>query len=181
MTIILTIPFIQPLPEYIGTLENFSLGELEHDKKIVADAVKSVLETNPGITVFVNDHLPCTNPRTTSLTPTSIRMETLRIRTSKTTNKWAKMIKGLNFPTEDFRAGQMHSTDHRGIDKQFHCTGYIQGWLGPAHTTEDLSLYDQHTMHTESNRGHGRGQSRGGCGCSRGTQSRGRFKKNNTY
>ncbi|KAF9455383.1 hypothetical protein BDZ94DRAFT_1369154 [Collybia nuda] len=208
-TIILTIPFIQPLPEYIGTLENFSLGESEHDKKIVANTVKSALETNPGITAFVNDHLPRTNPRTTLPTPTSIRIETLRIRTSKTTNKvvwniycvnppplpfnkyiqWAKMIKGLNFPTEDFGAGRMRSTDHRGINKQFHCAGCkscdhptglcplpdIQGWLGPAHATEDLSLYDQHTTHTESNRGRGRGQSRGGRGRSRGTRSRGRF------
>ncbi|KAF9455824.1 hypothetical protein BDZ94DRAFT_1315792 [Collybia nuda] len=61
--IILTLPFDQPLPEYIGTLENFSLGDTTHNKLTVAEAVKSALATNPGITMFVNDHLPRTNSK----------------------------------------------------------------------------------------------------------------------
>ncbi|KAF9455608.1 hypothetical protein BDZ94DRAFT_1316037 [Collybia nuda] len=207
-TIILTLPFDQPLPEYIGTLENFSLGDLNHDKLTVAEAVKSTLATNPGIAMFVNNHLPRTNSEALSTALNSIRVETLHIQTLKTANKvvwnvycdsppplpfdkyiqWIKLIKGLNFPTEDFGAGQMRSMDHRGVDKQFHCTGCklcdhptglcplpdIQGWLGPAHATEDFSLLDNHPPQPENIQGRRKGQNRGGCGHGRGPQNRGR-------
>ncbi|KAF9455622.1 hypothetical protein BDZ94DRAFT_1179628 [Collybia nuda] len=208
-TIILTLPFIQPPPEYLGTLENFSLGDTDNDKRTVAEAVKSALTTNPGISTFVNDHTSRTNPETFPLACNSIRIETLRIRTSKTTNKivwnvycdnppplpfdkyiqWVKIIKNLNFPTEDFGAGRMRNTDHRGIERQFHCAGCkscdhptglcplpdILGWLGPAHATEDFSLLDNHPTNPENIRGRGRGQTRGGRSRGRGPRNRGRF------
>ncbi|KAF9461966.1 hypothetical protein BDZ94DRAFT_1310161 [Collybia nuda] len=57
-TIILALPFTQPLLEYIGTLKNSSLGESGDNKQIVAKAIKLALMTNPGIMAFVNNHLP---------------------------------------------------------------------------------------------------------------------------
>ncbi|KAF9456037.1 hypothetical protein BDZ94DRAFT_1315566, partial [Collybia nuda] len=168
MTIILTLPFTQPLPEYIGTLKNFSLGESDHDKKIVAEAVQAALATNPGITVFVNGHLSQINHGTMLTTQTLIQIETLRVRTSKTANKkileQAECVAQTTEESTNNSTAQAASPATTPLDyapswtsRKTHSTprslegkGLFpdEGWLGPAQR-QKTPVYTTNTPYTQ--------------------------------
>lgn len=142
---IFTLPFVETLPNHIGTLERFSLGDTVQDIAIVVKAVQENLEANPHIATFANSHTPNANTTTVPRAYASIRVTTLQIQDSNFTQhtgwnvycddppqmpidsffQWVALIRDLSFPTEDFGSGCMRTfiQKDRGtaVDRQFHC------------------------------------------------------------
>lgn len=195
---IFTLPFIETPPTHIGTLEKFSLGASERDIALVVKAVRTNLEANPHIAVFANNHTPNADETTVPRAYSSIRVETIQIQDTSSTQhtawnvycndppqmpidtyfQWVGLIKGLNFPTEDFGSGRMRTIVRKDdrlrtiVDRQLHCAACkstdhplglcpfpnLEGWLGPARATEDHGLQGLNIADAPLMRGRGRGR-----------------------
>ncbi|KAG1772989.1 hypothetical protein EV702DRAFT_1201280 [Suillus placidus] len=177
------IPFEQPLPTYICTIENMTFQ----------DSTRKVSN-------FINSHILAPTATTASRAIDSTQVSSLNIATSRSSMLtvwkiycdapppfsledyylWSALIRGLRFPSDDYGTSVPHLQD-----KQFTCTGCksldhptglcplpaTPGWLGPSNATakEDLSMtsLDTHS-NNPSNNSFKRGSNRG-----RGTRGRG--------
>jgi hypothetical protein len=142
-TIIFTLPFDEPLPSYIGTLEGYSLDISPKESTTVADAVWATLIASPKIGAFAHAHLSASDAGAVAAAYSSICVHGFKVKKSDTELcnmwnvycdcppqmsfdmclQWVKLIKNLTFPTEDHGVGTMHNVTDRGMDWQFLCLG----------------------------------------------------------
>ncbi|KAN0085869.1 hypothetical protein V8E55_007003, partial [Tylopilus felleus] len=154
------VPFEQPLPTYVGTLENFSLPDSANSNCVIAEIVKTTLRATPDVTAFIHSNIPTPDANAAVAAIDSIRVTSLRVSTSKTGKRtvwniycdsppafsletyynWTKKIRTISFPSDDNGIGTM-----RLGERQFMCTGCksfdhptwacpftrLPGWFGP--------------------------------------------------
>lgn len=191
------IPFDQPLPNYICTLERFTLPDCTESNAEIAHLVKQTIRMHPHISLFIHDHIPTPDAEAAIKVINSIRITSLTVATSRTTShttwnvyadslpnmslkdyfEWTNLIRNLQFASEDYGTGIV-----RLEDKQFLCTGCksydhptglcpfpkVLGWFGPVSTIEDTA---NASLDNRTNNNQPQGSSfRGG----RGTVGRGR-------
>ncbi|KAG1789815.1 uncharacterized protein HD556DRAFT_1311014 [Suillus plorans] len=191
------IPYNQPLPNYICTLERFTLPDCAESNAEIASLVKQTIHMHPNISLFIHDHIPTPNAEAAIKVMNSIRIASLTIAVSRTIShtvwnvyadslpnmslkdyfEWTNLIRNLQFASEDYGTGLVQSEE-----KQFLCTGCksydhptglcpfpkVLGWFGPVSATEDTA---NASLDNRTNNNQSRGNSsRGG----RGTVGRGR-------
>ena len=77
------VPFEQPLPSYVGTLENFSYPDSENSNYAITEIIKSTLTATPDILTFIHDNIPFPNANAALKAIDSICVTSLRVTTSK--------------------------------------------------------------------------------------------------
>jgi len=158
------VPFTQPLPNYICTLENFPLPDTPNSSAKVAQIVKSTLHRAPDIGDLLTaegvDYADAYKA-IESFAVTSFRVSISATKKQTLWNvycmkppqialdkffRWAKAIRRLEFFSEDFGVGVA-----RTGDRQFQCVGckavdhptafcpfpLIPGWCGPVAPTDN--------------------------------------------
>ena len=163
------VPFEQPLPNYVFTIENFTLPDSEASNIAVAEIVKRELRASPDLLHLLHTHLPTPDAEAAITTIDSIRVSSLNIAVSKAIShtiwnvyidsppnlslndyfSWLNRVRQLHFESEDYGTGTI-----RNDDKQFLCVGCksfdhatglcpfprLPGWFGPSTiVTDDLS------------------------------------------
>lgn len=157
----LFIPFEQPVPNYICTVENFTFQDSEKSNLLIAKIIRDTLRECPTIAEFIYHHALASNSDTVMNALESIRVTSLNLAISKSETVtvwniycdnlprlsledfflWAALIRNLRFPSDDYGTGLP-----RLNERQFVCTGCksldhptglcplpnIPGWLGPA-------------------------------------------------
>ncbi|KIO14621.1 hypothetical protein M404DRAFT_928432 [Pisolithus tinctorius Marx 270] len=195
---VFTLPFVQPTPTFLCTLENFTLPDSPESNAIVADVVRHAMQSDDIIPEFIRglDSNPDVLPTLiNSIHVTSIRIANNVARkqmlwnvycsytpTFLTLEKhflWRCLIRNLRFRSEDHGMGAV-----RFGEKQFRCMGCksldhptglcpfpaIPGWLGPKPQLV-ASLPAKLTSTPKPTRG--RNSTRGGRGAPRGRLARG--------
>ncbi|KAI6147865.1 hypothetical protein BKA82DRAFT_139956 [Pisolithus tinctorius] len=195
---VFTLPFAQPTPTFLCTLENFTLPDSPESNAIVADVVKHAMQSDDLIPYFIKGLDP--NPDVLPTLINSIHITSICIAnnirckqmlwniycsytpTFLTLEKhflWHCLIHNLHFHSEDHSMGVVHLSK-----KQFRCMGCksldhltslcpfptIPGWLGPKPQLA-ASLPSQLTSTPKPARGYN--SIRGGRGTPRGRSSRG--------
>ncbi|KAI6137614.1 hypothetical protein BKA82DRAFT_942408 [Pisolithus tinctorius] len=193
-----TLPFVQPTPTYICTLENFTLPDSPESNTIVASVVKQAIQSDDVIPEFIRGLDP--DPDVLPTLINSIHVTSLRIANNITRKQtlwnvycsynpafmtldkhflWRCLIRNLRFRSEDHGMGVV-----RLGEKQFRCVGCksldhptglcpfpsIPGWLGPKPQLTD-SIPNQIAPTPRPIRG--RNATRGGRGTPRGRAPRG--------
>ncbi|KAG2744730.1 hypothetical protein P692DRAFT_20820970 [Suillus brevipes Sb2] len=160
------IPYNQPLPKYICTLERFTFPDCEGSNSGIAALVKQTIRMHPNISHFIHQHIPSPDAEAAIKAIDSIRVTSLSIAVSRNLShtvwniyvdsppnlslkdyfEWSNLIRDLQFTSEDYGTGLVRSED-----RQFLCTGCksydhptglcpfpkILGWFGPATSTND--------------------------------------------
>lgn len=160
------IPYTQPLPNYICTLERFTYPDCEESNTEIAMLVKQTICMHPDISHFIHNHIPSPDAEAAIRTIDSIRVSSLNVAVSRTIShtvwniyvgslpnlslkdyfEWTNRICNLQFASEDYGTGLVRSEE-----KQFLCTGCksydhptglcpflkIIGWFGPSSSTSD--------------------------------------------
>ncbi|KAN0085908.1 hypothetical protein V8E55_007042 [Tylopilus felleus] len=178
------VPFKQPLPMYVGTLENFSLPDSANSNCVIAEIVKTTLRATPDVTAFIHSNIPAPDANTAVAAIDSIRITSLWVSTSKigkrtvwniycdsppafsleTYYNWTKKIRTISFPSDDNGIGTM-----RLGERQFMCTGCksfdhptwacpftcLPRWFSPPPTSEEATTM----MENKSSRKGGRNMS----------------------
>ncbi|KAG1859491.1 hypothetical protein C8R48DRAFT_674022 [Suillus tomentosus] len=164
------VPFKQPLPTYICTIENLTFQDSARSNLLIAELVQKTLQENTEVSDFINSHVIAPTAKTAQKVIYSIQVSSLNIATSRSSMLtvwniycdaprfsledyylWSALIRGLRFPSDNYGTGVP-----RLQDKQFTCTGCksfdhptglcpfpaTPGWLGPTNavTKEDLSM-----------------------------------------
>jgi len=159
------VPFEQPLPNYVFTIENFTFPDAEASNIAIAEIIKQELRATPSLMSFIHEHLPSPDAEAAIRTVDSIRVQSLNIATSRTISHtvwnvyidsppnlslhdyfaWSSRLRSeLHFESEDYGTGLI-----RNEYKQFMCTGCksfdhatglcpfpkLPGWFGPSTTT----------------------------------------------
>ncbi|KAJ7252021.1 hypothetical protein C8J57DRAFT_1723036 [Mycena rebaudengoi] len=156
----MVLPFDLPLPNYICTLQNFSLPDSVKSNTIIADAVKAKLKSIKEASDYINKYAETTDTDVAMTTINSIEVKSLEIATSATETDivwhvyckppqmdffryldWCSSVCALTFDTERFGTG----VPRMGKDQLFcvgcksydHPTGLcplprIIGWFGPS-------------------------------------------------
>lgn len=192
------LPFIQPVPTYLCTLENFTLPDSPESNTTVAGIVKRALSSHDVFTEYVRSEDP--NPDTLATVINSIYVTSLRIATTTSRKQtlwnvycsrppsflnidkyfiWQCLIRTARFRSEDYGMGAV-----RVGDKQFKCLGCksldhptglcpfpsLPGWMGPKPQITD-SIMPQSGSSSKIPKN--RHPVRGGRGTPRGRGSRG--------
>lgn len=197
------VPFEQPLPTYICTIENMTFQDSTRSNLLIAELVRKVLRDNAEVSSFINSHIIAPTATTASRAIDSIRVSSLNIATSRSSMLtvwniycdapppfsledyylWSALIRSLRFPSDDYGTGVP-----RLQDKQFTCAGCksldhptglcplpaTPGWLGPSNAAAKEDL-SMTSLDTRSNNPSHNGFKRGS---TRGRGTRGRGSNN---
>lgn len=77
------VPFEQPLPTYICTIENLTFQDLACSNLIIAQLIHKVLSENADVTEFINTHIITPDASTAHKAIDSIRVTSLNIAASR--------------------------------------------------------------------------------------------------
>ncbi|KAH7903400.1 hypothetical protein BJ138DRAFT_1107709 [Hygrophoropsis aurantiaca] len=133
------LPFIEPLPTYICTLENFTYPDSEWRNGQIARLVQSTLRQNNDVTSFVHSHIPSADAGAAVLAINTIRITSLRINISATKTRtiwnvyctspppftlddyfaWCSKIRRLKFHSEDFGTGEARLVENQPMALPF--------------------------------------------------------------
>ncbi|KAF9234530.1 hypothetical protein BU15DRAFT_22859, partial [Melanogaster broomeanus] len=154
------VPYEQPLPAYICTLENFSFPDSDASNTSIADVVQRTLLGAPEISQFLHNHLRAPDASAALLSFHSIRVSSLIVTeppghrktvwniycdsppnlTLEDFFEWSALIRRLRFHSEDYGVGtarvetrQYVCVNCKSLD---HPSGLcpfsrIYGWFGP--------------------------------------------------
>ncbi|KAG1779308.1 hypothetical protein EV702DRAFT_1043777 [Suillus placidus] len=163
------IPFAQLLPNYICTLEHFTFPDCKESNTAIVDLVKHTIRIHPNTLQFIHRNIPSPDAKAAIRTINSICVTSLNIAVARSIThtmwnvqvdsppnlslkeyfEWTNLICDLQFASEDYGTGLVHSED-----RQFLCTGCksydhpsglcpypkLLGWFGPtASTNKDMS------------------------------------------
>ncbi|KAF8844900.1 hypothetical protein BDN67DRAFT_893814 [Paxillus ammoniavirescens] len=155
------VPYEQPLPTYICTLENFSYPDSAASNTAVAAVVQKELQWAPEVSQFIHDHLRTPDANAAIVALGSIRVSSLVVAESPTQRKtvwnvycdsppelsldhyfeWSALLRRIRYHSEDYGVGTA-----RVEDKQYICVNCksldhpsglcpyprIHGWFGPS-------------------------------------------------
>ncbi|KAG1766597.1 hypothetical protein EV702DRAFT_1204052 [Suillus placidus] len=183
------VPFKQPLPTYICTIENMTFQDSTRSNLLIVELVRKVLRENAEVSNFIYSHIIAPSASTALRAIDSIRVSSLNIATSRSSMLtvwniycdspppfsledyylWSALIHGLRFPSDNYGTGAP-----RLQDKQFTCTGCksldhptglcpllaTPGWLNPSNTAAKEDL-SMTLLDTRPNNSNGQSSKRG--------------------
>ncbi|KAH7905271.1 hypothetical protein BJ138DRAFT_1118625 [Hygrophoropsis aurantiaca] len=200
------LPFVQPLPTYICTLENFTYPDSEWSNGQIAEVVRATLRQNPDVISFIHNHIPMADAGAAVQAIDTIRITSLHINVSATKTRtiwnvyctsppaftlddyftWCTKIRSLKFHSSDFGTGEARLVENQpmcvGCKSVDHPTGLcpfpkILGWLGPqAPKVENNTLIARDTEIQKQNLRNASQNKRGVQKYGRGFGKRGRGK-----
>jgi hypothetical protein len=119
------IPYTQPLPNNICTLEKFTYTDCEESNITIANLVKQTIHMHPNISHFIHRHIPTPNAEVAIRVFNSIHVSSLDIAITCTIThtvwnilinslpdlslkdyfEWTNLIHNLQFKSEDYGTG----------------------------------------------------------------------------
>ncbi|KAG1859327.1 Endonuclease/exonuclease/phosphatase [Suillus subalutaceus] len=158
------VPFEQPLPIYMFTLENFSFPDSDATNRDIAEIIKDTIHSNPDVMQFIHDNIPLPDAEAALRTIELVRVSSISLALSKSVKEtvwniyfdsppaftlkqyfdWTTLMRTFFYISKDYGYGTAHQ------DAQFVCMGCksfnhptglcpfpkIPGWFGPS-VTED--------------------------------------------
>ncbi|KAG1879899.1 hypothetical protein F4604DRAFT_1679454 [Suillus subluteus] len=162
------VPYNQPLPRYICTLEHFTFPDAEARNLAIAEIVKRTISADHSVSEFIHKNIPSPDAEAALRAINSICISSLNVSVARNTThtvwnvhvdsppnlslkdyfEWTSRIRNLLFISEDYGSATV-----RTEERQFVCSGCksfdhpmglclfpkIQGWFGPAASTADDS------------------------------------------